>query len=187
MPQLITPRLRLEPFTDSHVDGLNALNTDPEVMHYLSGRPERMEETIDIVRRVKRRWINVGYSWWSFIDRASGDLVGAGCLQNLRRKATPDPDPDCPMEIGWRLRRDRWGQGLATEAAHRIATFAFDDLHVFELYAVCDPANTASARVMQRLGMRFRGVETWYGKNLSTYQTTSAEWQARASRAAADS
>jgi len=187
MSQLTTARLRLEPFTDSHVNGLNALNGDPEVMRYISARPERLEETIAIVQRVKQRWIDFGYSWWSFIDQASGELVGAGCLQNLRREATPAPDPACPLEIGWRLRRDRWGQGLATEAARRIASFAFDELQAEELYAVCDPANTASANVMKRLGMRCRGVQTWYGKNLATYRTTSDEWHAAAGAATSDS
>jgi RimJ/RimL family protein N-acetyltransferase len=183
VPQLTTARLRLEPFTDSHVYGLNALNADPEVMRYISGHPERLEETMAMVQRVKDRWSEFGYSWWSFMDQASGELVGAGCLQNLRREATPLPDPTCPLEIGWRLRRDRWGQGLATEAAHRIAAFAFDELHADELFAVCDPANTASSAVMKRLGMQCRGLQTWYGKNLATYQTTCNEWHARAGQA----
>jgi RimJ/RimL family protein N-acetyltransferase len=187
MSQLTTARLRLEPFTDSHVNGLNALNADPEVMRYISGRPERLEETIAVVQRVKQRWIEFGYSWWSFIDQASGRIVGAGCLQNLRREASSLPDPASPLEIGWRLRRDCWGQGLATEAAHRMARFAFDDLHADELYAVCHPANTASANVMKRLGMQFRGLQTWYGENLATYQTTSDEWHARAGGATPDS
>jgi RimJ/RimL family protein N-acetyltransferase len=177
MTCLTTARLRLEPFTDAHVPGLNALNSDPEVMRYISGRPETMEETVAAVQRVRQRWIEQGYSWWSFIERASGEIVGAGCLQNLRREATLLPDPACPLEIGWRLRRDRWHQGLATEAAKAIAGFAFDALHADDLHAVCDPDNTASANVMQRLGMHYRGVQTWYGKPLATYQVTAAQWR----------
>jgi len=177
MTLLTTARLRLEPFTDAHVDGLNALNSDPEVMRYISGRPETRDETVAVVERVKLRWTEFGYSWWSFIERASGEIVGAGCLQNLRREATLLPDPACPLEIGWRLRRDRWRQGLATEAARAIAGFAFGAVHADELYAVCDPDNTASANVMKRLGMQYRGLQTWYGKNLATYRTTAGQWQ----------
>jgi RimJ/RimL family protein N-acetyltransferase len=179
MTVLTTARLRLVPFADDHVDGLHALNSDLEVMRYISGRPETLEETIAVVERVKQRWLKFGYSWWSFMDHVSGELVGAGCLQNLRREATSAPDPGCPLEIGWRLRRDRWGQGLATEAAQAIATFAFNELQAAELYAVCDPANAASANVMKRLGMTFRGHQKWYGKNLATYQTTSDDWLGR--------
>ena len=179
MPTLTTARLRLEPFTDRHVNGLNTLNADPEVMRYISGRPETMAETVAVVERVKQRWIEFGYSWWSFMASDSGELVGAGCLQNLRRDATLHPDPDCPLEIGWRLRRDRWGQGLATEGAQAIARFAFDELHADELYAVCEPANMASANVMKRLGMQSRGLQRWYGKDLATYQTSAVQWLGR--------
>jgi RimJ/RimL family protein N-acetyltransferase len=180
MTLIATARLNLVPFTDAHVDGLNALNSDPEVMRYISGRPETRADTVAVVERVKRRWIEFGYSWWSFIDRYSGEIVGAGALQNLRREATSAPDPACPLEIGWRLRRDCWNRGLATEAARAIGGFAFDTIHADELYAVCDPDNIASARVMKRLGMQDRGLQTWYGKSLATYQTNAQQWLAQA-------
>src|SRR2546423_11021410 len=68
MTLLTTSRLRLEPFTEGHVAGLNAMNSDPEVMRYLSaGRPETLDETRAVVERVMKRWEAVGYSWWAFI------------------------------------------------------------------------------------------------------------------------
>jgi RimJ/RimL family protein N-acetyltransferase len=178
MTTLVTARLRLEPFTSDHVPGLHAINADPEVMRYISGRPETLDETTAVVERVQRRWAESGFSWWSFIDRASGDIVGAGAVQHLRRQPAPDPDPDCPLEIGWRLRRASWGQGLATEAAQAMGGFAFDTLSAEELYAVCHPDNTASARVMLRLGMEHRGLQTWFGKSLATYQVDARRWRA---------
>lgn len=175
MTLVVTARLNLVPFTEAHVPGLNAMNADPEVMRYISGRAETLAETAAMVERVQRRWAEFGYSWWSFIERHTGEIVGAGALQNLRRTASPEPDPKCPLEIGWRLRRDRWRQGLASEAAKAIAEFAFGTVRAAELYAVCDPENTASARVMQGLGMQDHGLQTWYGKSLLTYQTR--PWQ----------
>jgi len=175
---LATARLSLVPFTDEHVGGLNTLNSDPEVMRYISGRPETREETVAMVERVKARWTAFGYSWWSFMERDSGELVGAGALQNLRRGATPAPDPACPLEIGWRLRRDRWHRGLATEAARAITAFAFDVIHADEIYAVCHPDNVASAAVMKRLGMQDCGLQTWYGKSVTTYQIHARQWAA---------
>jgi RimJ/RimL family protein N-acetyltransferase len=154
------------------------MNADPEVMRHISGRAEALHETAAMVERVKQRWAEFGYSWWSFIERDSGELVGAGAIQNLRHSATPQPDPACPLEIGWRLRRDRWGQGLASEAAKAMAGFAFDTLHAQELYAVCEPENAASAQVMKRLGMQDCGLQTWYGKSLATYKISVAQWRA---------
>ncbi len=180
MSTLTTARLRLEPFRDEHLDGLHTLNADPEVMRYISGKPETREETAAVVERVKARWAEVGYSWWALIERETGEIVGAGCLQNLRREATPLPDPDCPLEIGWRLRRDRHGRGLATEAAIAIADFAFDVRGAQELLAVCHPENLASAKVMQRIGMQPLGEQRWYGKDVTTYRIDAAQWRAGA-------
>lgn len=178
MTLLATARLSLVPFADDHVDGLNALNSDPEVMRYLSGRAETRDQTLAGIERVRRRWAEFGYSWWSFIERDSGEIVGAGALQNLRQDVAAEPDPSYPVEIGWRLRRDRWHRGLATEAARAMAGFAFDVLHLDELYAVCDPDNKASAAVMRRLGMQDRGLQTWYGKRLTTYRLDADQWRA---------
>jgi len=177
MTVLQTTRLSLVPFAGEHVDGLNALNADPEVMRYLSGRPETRDETAALVARVQQRWLDFGCSWWSFIETGSGQIVGAGAVQNLRRDATPDPDPTCPLEIGWRLRRDCWHRGLATEAARAMAHFAFDTLRTDELLAVCHPDNLASAKVMKRLGMQDLGLQTWYGKPVTTHRITVQAWR----------
>ena len=177
MTLLTTRRLRLEPFTEGHLAGLNRMNSDPEVMRYLSaGRPETLEETRAIIGRVVKRWGELGYSWWALIERETEELVGAGAVQNLRREPTLVPDLACPLEIGWRLRRDRWGQGLAVEAARAMGDFAFDELNARELFAVCDPANTASANVMKRLGMQEVGIQRWYGKDLLTYRIEADQW-----------
>lgn len=174
MTILLTPRLRLEPFDDHHFDGLYALNRLPEVMRYITGRPDTEEDTRAAIARVKARWAEWGYSWWAFIERSTGELVGAGAVQHLNRDASQ------PLELGWRLRPDRWGQGLASEAAGHMAAFAFGTLQPPELLAVCDPENTASARVMQRLGMRYRGLERWYERDCATYALSATAWAARA-------
>jgi RimJ/RimL family protein N-acetyltransferase len=173
---LETERLLLVPCNDEHLSGLSTINSDPEVMRYISGRPETPAETQMMIDRVKARWTRWGYSWWTIIERHSGEIVGAGCIQNLRRGG-PDPDPDCPLEIGWRIRRDKWAQGLATEAARAMADFAFVRLRADSLYAVCDPGNGASIAVMMKLGMRYRGLEDWYARRVATYEVAAAAWR----------
>lgn len=179
MTILLTPRLRLVPFEDDHLAGLNAMNSDIEVMRFLGGEPESLADTQKGIDRVKSRWQQYGYSWWSFLDRSSGELVGAGCLQ-----PTFPPRSSLP-EIGWRLRRDRWGQGLASEAARRIARFAFDQLSMPVIEAVCAKDNLASAQVMQRLGMRLRGMERLDGEEGVFYEMTAQEWARSPARAKA--
>jgi RimJ/RimL family protein N-acetyltransferase len=173
---LETERLLLVPFNDQHLSGLSAINSDPQVVRFITGRPETVTETKSMIERVAARWAKWGYSWWTFIERQSGEIVGAGCIQNLRR-AGAEPDLGCPLEIGWRIRPDKWARGLATEAARAMAEFAFVRLHAEVLYAVCDPDNGASIAVMTKLGMRYRGLEDWYARKVATYEVTAEAWR----------
>ena len=74
---------------------------------------------------------------------------------------------------------DYWHKGLATEAGERLTAFAFETFPIEELLSVCHPGNTASSRVMERLGMQYRGLETWYGQSLSTYVLGRDAWAQR--------
>ena len=177
MTILTTERLRLEPIDERHFDGLQAMNRLPEVMRFITGTPETPEQTRRMIDLVKGRWAQYGFSWWAFIERDSGQLserlVGAGCIQHLGR------DPANPYEIGWRLVPDKWGQGLALEAAQAMAGWAFEALEAPLLVAVCQPENANSARVMQKLGMRYRGEETWYERPHAVWDITRQTWRDR--------
>jgi ribosomal-protein-alanine N-acetyltransferase len=173
MTILTTQRLRLEPFNDSHLEGLNLVNRDPQVMRYITGKPETLEDTAAAINRVKARWAEWGFSWWSFIELDTEEIIGSGCIQYL------GGDTANPLEIGWRLRQDKWGQGYASEAARRMAAFAFETAGGERLCAVCHQENTGSARVMQRLGMQFQGVERWYEMDTAVYMMTRGEWEQR--------
>ena len=182
-PTLHTRRLRLEPFDERHLDGLSAMNRLPEVMKFVGGQAESRAQTAAFVERVKRCWDAWGTSWWAFIHVDSGRVAGAGCIQYLRKDATPPDDLESlrgnPLEIGWRLHPDFWRQGLASEAAQCMAGFAFDTFPIAELVAVRHPDNVDSGRVMDRLGMRFRGLEGWYGATLAVHVIGRSEWQRR--------
>ena len=171
---LTTERLHLVPCSNEHLDGLSAMNSDPEVMRYITGRPETRSETCSMIERVRGRWAEYGYSWWTIMGRSSAEILGAGCVQNLRRG--DQPDSHCPLEIGWRLRREHWGHGYATEAARAMAKFAFTRLGADALYAVCDPDNIASIRVTERLGMHCHGSERWQSRELTIYAISAEQW-----------
>jgi RimJ/RimL family protein N-acetyltransferase len=176
MTTLTTARLRLEPFDERHYDGIRAINSNPEVMRYITGRAETPEETHAVIARTSASWAELGYSWWVWIEQASGQVIGSGCVQHIER------NPANPLELGWRLLPEKQGRGYAIEGARAMAHFAFEDLKAPCLYAVCDPDNKASAGVMQRLGMQFRGIERWYGRDTSTYAYTREQWLALANQ-----
>ncbi len=159
------------------------MNQIPEVMRYISGQPETRDQTAAAIARVQRCWAAWGTSWWAFIDQSSGRVAGAGCIQYARHEAALPADLESlrsnSLEIGWRLHPDFWRRGLASEAAVCMATFAFDDLAAPHIIAVRHLDNAASARVMDRLGMEYRGIETWYGELLATHVLSREDWLRR--------
>ena len=174
--ELVTQRLRLVPCHRDHLEGLHAIDSDPEVMRYITGKAQTRSETESMIERVNLRWQTIGYSWWTIIELQTREIVGAGCLQNLRRHGS-EPDPLCPLEIGWRIRQDKWRTGIGTEAASVMADFAFARLHAEVLYAVCHPDHKASMGVMLKLGMRYDGMDEWYAQQVATFVMTAEAWR----------
>jgi RimJ/RimL family protein N-acetyltransferase len=164
----------------AHLEGLQTLNSDPVVMRYITGQPETRDGTIAMIQRVQARWAEFGHSWWSFIRHDNGDLIGCGCVQHLAR------NPENPLELGWRLRQDSWGQGYASEAARHMARFGFGVIGAPLLCAVCHPDNTPSSTVMERLGMGYVGMGHWYDMDLKRYDMSAEAWAGSAAKAKAD-
>ena len=173
MTTLHTTRLRLEPFAERHVEGINAMNSQPVVVRYLSGQTETLEQTAQAIARAQKCWAAWGTSWWALIDLESERVAGAGCVQYLRRELAMPTDLQSlcgnPLEFGWRLHPDFWRRGLATEAGGAMARFAFASFPIEELLAVRRPENQESARVMDRLGMKYRGMERWYETDVAVH------------------
>ena len=159
-----TQRLRLEPFDPTHAPALNAINNEPQVMKFLSaGEPETIEDTLAAIARVRHRWESLRFGWWAIIEQASGNVIGAACLQHVANQQ------EAELEIGWRLATSANGKGYATEAGKAAAVYAFNVIGVDHVIAVADQENTASHRVMARVGMQFRGIETHYDAQCATY------------------
>lgn len=148
---LTTPRLVLRHWRDDDLDAFAALNADPEVMRYIhDGRPLDRAETADRIDRYRRHWRENGYGLYAVTLRESGELIGFAGL------AVPVFLPEImpAVEIGWRLSRPHWGQGLATEAARAVLDSVRAGTDLKRLVSIHIVGNDASARVMTKLGMR---------------------------------
>ena len=161
---ITTDRLRLEPFAPGHATALNAINNEPQVMEFLTfGQPQPIAETRTAIARVQDRWVRLGYGWWAVILRETDTIIGAACLQHVANVDSAE------LEIGWRLTTSATGHGYATEAGKAAANYAFDTVGADHVIAVANPANVASHRVMERIGMTLRGIETHYDEPCTTY------------------
>jgi RimJ/RimL family protein N-acetyltransferase len=133
-----TPRLILFPITPEDVDRLLELDRDPEVMRYLTGRPSTRDEVVAAIDD------SLG-SRWTATERATGAFVGWFGLV---------PRSNDAYELGYRLAREWWGQGLATEGSLALVDAAFRRLDASRVTAEAMAVNTRSRAVMQRLGMQ---------------------------------
>ena len=146
---LRTPRLLLRPWRDSDLAPFAALNTDAEVMRHFPEPLSRAQS--DALAQRSRALIEArGWGFWAVERRDNGAFAG---FLGLHTPSTDLPFAPC-VEIGWRLARAHWGQGLATEGARAALDFGFEQLGLPEIVAFTALGNTRSEAVMQRLGMR---------------------------------
>lgn len=147
-----TPRLILRQWKPADLAPFAALNGDPEVMRFFPA-PLTREESDALIARFREGIAKRGWGFWAVEAKESGEFVGCVGLH-------PQPDrfafSPC-TEIGWRLAKAFWHQGLAHEAATACLAFAMNELHLDELVSFTSIHNLPSEQLMQRLGMEKRG------------------------------
>lgn len=150
---LETERLILRGWEPGDLPAFRELAGDPRVMRFIgSGSPWADVQIRSFLERQRRQLAELGYCMAALVRREDGVLVGMAGLQPLGSTAD--------VEIGWWLRPDQWGRGLATEAARALVRFGFEEAGLARIVAIALPENAASLAVMERLGMRRSGRHT---------------------------
>jgi ribosomal-protein-alanine N-acetyltransferase len=159
---LHTERLILRRFADEDTERLLEVFGDPEVMRFVGrGVPFDRDRLVVSQARVLEHWRAHGFGPLAVAERATGRLVGEGGLQLL------EGGPD--VEVTYTLARAFWGLGYATEAAAAVLEWGFGELGLTRIVGVAYPDNTASQRVLQKVGMRRLGLRRCYGAELVEY------------------
>lgn len=164
-----TARLLLRAWTLADVDALLALGSDPRVMHFITGgRLLLPDEAAAFVERQIATQRTQGWCRWALELRDSREAAreiegvvgfcGPGC--------TFAPE----VEIGWWLRSELWGRGLATEAASAATAYCFETAGFDRLISVIDPENSASRRVAEKIGFQAAGEIVHAGRALVRYE-----------------
>jgi ribosomal-protein-alanine N-acetyltransferase len=168
-----TPRLLLRPFEEGDFDALAAIYGDPEVMRYVGdGTPRdraRVRRSLGSMIEMQSR---LGYAPWAVVDPASGDLIGESGLYPLE---STGPE----VELTYTFAKMAWGRGYATECGRASLEAGFTALGLERIVAVVYPANLASRRVVEKLGMRSEGLAFHYGADLEKFSLARPEWLAR--------
>ncbi|TBL75710.1 GNAT family N-acetyltransferase [Paenibacillus thalictri] len=145
-----TPRLRLRDWMETDVEPFIRLNQDEDVMRYF---PKRLtaEETETFYRSILSEFDECGFGLYAAEVKETQQFIGFIGFH----RATFESDFTPCTEIGWRLRKEAWGQGYATEGAAACLRYGLDTLGFDEVYSFTAVVNRPSERVMMKVGMSF--------------------------------
>ena len=146
--KLTTERLVLRRWTPGDRIPFARLNADPVVMEHFPS-PLTREESDAFADRIEAHFQERGFGLWAVEVPGEAAFIGFVGLSVPRFQAPFMP----AVEVGWRLDRPYWGRGFATEAARAAVADGFERLGLEEIVSFTIPANLASRRVMERLGM----------------------------------
>ena len=160
-----TERLAMRRLSAADAPALFRTTGDPEVMRYWAPGPDdSAEATARRIKAIERHWKTHGFGDWAVVERASGELIGFSGLHYI--------DGMAEVNVGYALRRDRWGLGYGSEACRAAMEVGFGALGLAEIVAVIAPQNAASRRLAEKCGLAFWKELTWSGRERVVYRIT---------------
>jgi RimJ/RimL family protein N-acetyltransferase len=176
-----TERLRLREWDDEDEVRFYEVMNRPEVMKHLGGL-QLPEEWRVAYMRVRACQAEFGHAFRIVEARATGDILG---FCGIKRVNSPGSNMTGQHEIGWRLRPEAWGKGIAKEAAIASLDLAFGRFEAPHVIALTVAQNEASWGLMHRLGMKRRKdldfTDTRFGPELNpnmVYRIEAEDWPA---------
>jgi RimJ/RimL family protein N-acetyltransferase len=150
-PVLDTPRLRLRALGDADVPALFAIFNDPEAMRYWA-RPAMtgVAEVEALLGEIRSYAAKATLFQWGIARREDDLVIGTVTLFRINLEHRRG-------ELGYIVRRDLWGRGLATETLTAVVNHAFGTMGLHRLEADIDPRNASSIRLVERLGFKREG------------------------------
>ena len=145
-----TDRLNLRQFDTDDLDDLTEVLGNADVMTYSVTGPLTQVEVQEHIRRYCAHWHRWGYGLCAVVHRTNGKVLGYCGLQYF-----DEIDGRPEIEVGYRLNRDYWGCGYASEAAAAIVEFGFAVLGLERIIAMIDPRNLRSIRVAEKIGLYY--------------------------------
>lgn len=166
IPNIETERLVLCPPTTAHLkDWADRVFADPEVIRYMPARDmtpyARAERALNLYNRL---WERHPVGGWVIIDKVDDQFIGSCEIEYL--------DETDEYELGYALGKAYWGKGIATEAARAATRFGFEYGELDRIIAVVIPENTASWKVLEKIGFVYEKEAHYYDLDVVYYAIT---------------
>jgi RimJ/RimL family protein N-acetyltransferase len=170
MNNIQTERVIMRLFTMNDLDDLASILGNSQVMKYLEMKcqPLSREQTEKTIAAIIKHWETNGFGRWAVVCRESNKLIGMAGFRAHEDVA----------ELVYILDEPYWGKGLATEIARAILKYGFEKHNFSRIVAMTRPANAASRRVMDKIGMTFEKEVEIYGISAVEYVISKEDFQA---------
>lgn len=178
--ELHSARLLMRQWRDADLPEFAAMCVDPQVMRYFPATLSRLESAA-MIGRIRGHFAELGFGLWALERQDTGQFIGFTGLSVVGFDAAFTP----AVEIGWRLAREHWGLGFASEAAWTALGCGFEHLALDEIVSFTAQCNLPSQKVMQAIGMHHDPADDFEHPNVpdghplkthALYRITRQQW-----------
>ncbi len=168
-----TNRFLLRELLEDDVEGMYALDSDPEVHQFLGNSPiQSKDEALAIIKNIRWQYEAKGIGRWAIIDKETNDFVGWTGLK-YEEKLREDFSY---YDLGYRLRKEYWGKGIATETALASLEYGFNEMNLDEIGAAADVKHAASNKILQKIGLRLVDTFVYDSEPHYWYSLKKTDW-----------
>ncbi len=162
-----TSRLTLRYLTTRDKEALIPILGDPEVMHFSIIGVHSQKQIKQFIEQRLLSYLEHGFGLYALVHKQNKELIGycGFFIQSIEHKNE--------VEIGYRLAKKYWGQGLGTEAAKAVIEYGQQRFNFKRFICLIEPKNIRSIRVATKLGMKLEKKIVYYGLDVEMYSLNS--------------
>jgi len=173
---LQTKRCIIRDIEDFDLEGMFDLDSNPNVHKFLGNKPiSTRKEAQDTIANIREQYDKFGIGRWAIEDKATNEFIG---WTGFKREEKLRPDR-VYIDIGYRLREQFWGKGLASETALACLNYGFETLNFEEVCGCADKAHIASNKILQKIGLRYKEDFKFEEHDLYWYTLKKSEWKSK--------
>jgi RimJ/RimL family protein N-acetyltransferase len=159
-----TKRLVIREFEFNDLEDLYSLMSDRKVMRFSPFGVLDKKKTEKMLLEFMKSYRYKGFGRWALNDKEKGDFVGLCGVSIIELDGKEE------LAFGYRIRKEFWGNGLATEAGLVVKDYIFKKLKIKRVIALIANENRASLKVAEKLGMRFLKKSIFKRKEMNVYE-----------------
>ncbi len=170
-----TERLILRELEATDENDLFEMDSDQEVHLYLENKPVKsMDEIRVVIEMLQKQYKENGIARWAVIDKTTNECIGWSGLKYFNQ---PLNNHIHFYELGYRFKKKHWGKGFATESSKAILDYGFANLNVDKIFAITDPKNVNSKKVLTKLGFDFQETFDYEGDPTDWFELKKSTWE----------